>query len=980
MEAIDFNLYSRQLYAIGVEAMKKMVTSSVLISGMNGLGVEIAKNAILQGFRSVTLHDTKNTTNYDLGTNYYLTRDDIGKNRAQQCHSKLAELNNNVKVECFTGDLSDDLIKNFSVIVLVDYDLSQQLQINDYTHLNKVHFISCSSMGLVGQIFCDFGENFVVNDQDGEQLQTSIVENITNDVVPLVTCVESKPHGLTSGDLVRFTNVKGMTQINDLESIEIQYVDKFSFKLKCDTSNFGKYVGGGELTQVKQTKTMNFKSLRESIETPEFIMTDFTDFERPSKLHAMFRSLNHTNDLQTFTSEVKKLKPECQDELIEKFFLTYRGNVTPMNSIVGGTVAQEIIKACSGKFTPIYQWLYLDSFDCLPENYKELDRTQTGSRYDSQVMVFGERLQHKLAGMKYFIVGSGAIGCELLKNFSMIGLGLKAHGGKMIITDMDTIEKSNLSRQFLFRNSDIGKPKSVSAADAIKKMNPDVNVEARLDKMGPETESVYNMQFYNDLDGVANALDNVMARRYVDSRCVTFKKSLLESGTLATKGNVQVIVPHLTESYGSSQDPPEASIPVCTIKTFPNEIAHTIQWAREQFEDIFVQKPKCAVEYLQNPNKVRTMASSEALGFIEGVKYTLNNIPRTFDDCVVFAFNQWHEYYNKQINELLVKFPHDATTTTGAPFWSGAKKCPHSETFDLNNDLHISYLVSFSNIWGNIFGIKGTTDVNYFKKFVTTIPVPHNVIDHNVKVSLTDEEEKKRREEEAKLVDIEEMIKTLPNHNHFGKVHINPQDFEKDDDTNFHIDFMTSASNMRASNYDIKQADRHTTKGIAGKIIPAIATTTAVVAGFVTLELYKLAQGFKKLESYKNMFLNLALPYFGFSEPMKMNVNKVGEKEYSMWDTFVVQGDITLQEFLDFFEETHKIELDTVTYGNFMMYGVIVNPKKKAQRLNMKIKDIIEKELNVRLDATSITLQVCMSVEDLDTEDVELPEVLYLLA
>ena len=101
---------------------------------------------------------------------------------------------------------------------------------------------------------------------------------------------------------------------------------------------------------------------------------------------------------------------------------------------------------------------------------------------------------------------------------------------------------------------------------------------------------------------------------------------------------------------------------------------------------------------------------------------------------------------------------------------------------------------------------------------------------------------------------------------------IAPVEFEKDDDTNGHIDFMTAVSNLRAANYTITGAPRHKIKIIAGKIIPAIATTTALIVGAVGIEVYKHLLG-RDVTSMRNAFVNLALPLFVFGEPSPAIVN-----------------------------------------------------------------------------------------------------------
>ena len=88
-------------------------------------------------------------------------------------------------------------------------------------------------------------------------------------------------------------------------------------------------------------------------------------------------------------------------------------------------------------------------------------------------------------------------------------------------------------------------------------MNPDVNIESHQNKICPDTENIYDHHFFNSIDGVANALDNINARLYVDSQCIFHDKPLFESGTLGTKGNTQVVIPRQSQNYGATADPNE---------------------------------------------------------------------------------------------------------------------------------------------------------------------------------------------------------------------------------------------------------------------------------------------------------------------------------------------------------------------------------------------------------------------------------------
>ena len=388
-----------------------------------------------------------------------------------------------------------------------------------------------------------------------------------------------------------------MTQLNNIEPRKVVVTGPFTFKIG-DTSTFSSYQSGGYFKQVKVGKVLNFKNMRESLAEPNCLISDFAKLDRPLQLHLCFQALDkfssthgrlpaprNESDAVKFLEIVKNLnhsKIDLTESLIQEFAFQAQGDLPPMNAVIGGFVAQEVLKSCSGKFMPLEQYLYFDSLESLPKNSNLSEALCTprngNSRYDRQIAVYGSEFHSKIANSRQFLVGAGAISCEMLKNWAMMGLGTGTNG-YIKVTDFDTIEKSNLNRQFLFRSKDVGKLKSECASVAVQQMNGDLTgkIHHFCDRAGPETENVFNEDFWENLTGVTNALDNVQARQYIDRRCVFFSKPLLESGTLGTKANVQVVSPHLTESYSSSNDPPEKTTPMCTLHNFPNQIEHTIQ-------------------------------------------------------------------------------------------------------------------------------------------------------------------------------------------------------------------------------------------------------------------------------------------------------------------------------------------------------------------------------------------------------------------
>ncbi|XP_052414184.1 ubiquitin-like modifier-activating enzyme 1 [Carassius gibelio] len=1010
---IDEGLYSRQLYVIDHDAMRRMGKADVLIAGMRGLGVEIAKNVILAGVRSVTIQDEGVVEWRDLSSQFYLKEADLGQNRALCSEKQLSSLNVYVRVSSWTNKLDEDFLSKFQVVVLTNSPLEEQLRMGAFCHSNNIKFIVADTRGLCGQLFCDFGKSFEVIDTNGETPVSAMIAHISKGNPGIVTCTDEESHEFTDGMFVNFSEIQGMTELNSYGPIEIKVRDSYSFSI-CDTSNFSEYVKGGVATEVKQPEILSFKPLNEAlnelIRDPGLVeMTDYGKIQRHLSLHLGFQALHRFTqkysraphprsqaDAEVLVTITKELCTDAtfgdlDEDAVRQLSFVASGDLAPVSAFIGGLAAQEVVKACSGKFTPLRQWLYFDALECLPqENDGVLSEDACAprdSRYDGQIAVFGSAFQDKLKKQNYFLVGAGAIGCELLKNFALIGLGA-GEAGKITVTDMDSIERSNLNRQFLFHSKDIGRLKSEVAAESVKEMNPYMNITAHQNRVCPETEEVYTHSFYSKLDGVAAALDNVDARVYLDQCCVRNKKPMLEGGTLGSKGHTLVVVPHLTESYGPSTSGGQKAIPICTLKNFPHRIEHTLQWARDQFEGLFKQTAENVNNFLSDTTFVDgTVARGdvEAVEILEGVYRSLGEEwPQNWADCVSWARRQWETLYNNHIKQLLHCFPRDQVTSSGLPFWMGAKRCPHPLTFDTNNTTHMDFIVAAANLYGQIYGITGSTNRSEIQTILQRVKVPEFTPKSSVKIAVTDQEmkeenEERKEEDKVKLEMLKEKLSKLHLKDQSFRMH--PQEFEKDDDSNFHMDYIVATSNLRAENYDIPTADRHKSKLIAGRIIPAIATTTAAIAGLMCLELYKLVQGHQKLTSYRNAYINLATQYFVLSQPCVPPTFTVAGQRYSIWDDFLVQGrregqkEMTLEELLKHIKENHNLSITGLYYGTAVLYSDLSD---HTDRLKLSITDLVRTATKREIPDHQQMLEIVPSFEE-DEDCQTVPPIRYLL-
>ncbi|TBU20940.1 ubiquitin-activating enzyme [Hamiltosporidium tvaerminnensis] len=464
-------------------------------------------------------------------------------------------------------------------------------------------------------------------------------------------------------------------------------------------------------------------------------------------------------------------------------------------------------------------------------------------------------------------------------------------------------------------------------------------------KEGKETESVFSDTFLTNTSLAVNALDNLEARMYVDKRCITNKIPLFESGTLGTKGNVQVVIPYKTESYSSSRDPLDKSIPFCTIRNFPHRIEHTIynfeeriisiseyikcnmlegdsmdrgnNYKGDSYKDnkqdpvnnsltlytlliiVLINKTLLILSLLITPH---ILLSSVAIG--EDIRVLVSSIPKNIYECVREDVILFNKYFYINIKTLIETFPVGHVTGEGQPFWVPPKRPPVPLIFNKDDCLHVLFVQSYCRVICSVYGIKGLESEGEGNGAGVSYKEVKNIIiewmyDKGILEGVNDKGSKVKGVNDmgSKIKGYEQHpfnhqpntlhTNTPSNNNTDNIIALHPVTLEKDNDSNGHIDFIYACANLRAHNYNTKEVSKLTVKGIAGRIIQAIATTTSVISGLCVLEMIRyVLYG----NGYKNWYFNLGLSFIGCTdvieaEKMECGMVRCDSRERGVNDT-----------------------------------------------------------------------------------------------
>ena len=379
---------------------------------------------------------------------------------------------------------------------------------------------------------------------------------------------------------------------------------------------------------------------------------------------------------------------------------------------------------------------------------------------------------------RVLVVGAGGIGCELIKTLVLSGFK------RIHLMDMDTIEVSNLNRQFLFRKSHVGQSKAEVARAAAERMaGPGAEIVAHHSNVKAPR---YDVDFFGGFDIVLNGLDNLDARRHVNRMTLAAKVPLIESGTTGYSGQVTVHVAGVTECFECQPKPTPKKFPVCTIRNTPDKPIHCIVWAKDLlFPRLFGEEREDA----KGPGPAPE-ASPEGDAAGDGRDIEIG-APREGESGLEYAARVLEEVYGEGIRTLVEIEDMWKDRAPPTPLDAGTVREGLARARDSAN-------ASAPPAPSDAHAVLGVADLVL-----------------------------------AFLSSSDRLLSACQG----GKV----LSFDKDFDLS--VDFVAAAANLRAHCYGIPIVSRFEAKGMAGNIIHAVATTNAIIAGLIVIEAQKVLMG-----------------------------------------------------------------------------------------------------------------------------------------
>jgi ubiquitin-like 1-activating enzyme E1 B len=436
--------------------------------------------------------------------------------------------------------------------------------------------------------------------------------------------------------------------------------------------------------------------------------------------------------------------------------------------------------------------------------------------------LYGPGAAAAVGSAKVLVVGAGGVGCELVKNLGCAGFA------SVTLVDLDTIDVSNLNRQFLFRRKHVGASKADIAAAAVEAMIPGFKVRGIV---GNVKDARFDVSYFRDFDVVCNALDNLEARRHVNRMCLAAGVVLIESGSTGYNGQVTVIGEG-KECYDCNPKPVAKTYAVCTIRSTPDKPVHCVVWAKHLWDLVFGADDESNVlrdldgggaggDQGDQPSH-----SSPAAANADTSRMTGSDADTTLADKIDLAPSAADEAGAEAD-------AGDASPADGIPKAKAKRvrfeQCEDPEVFAVRvcervfkDDIEDQ--IRMKSLWEKEGRVPPTTyDVAAAAKSAPVNLVTLNLLEPRVWT----------REESAAV-----FKATLVHVAQNRAPEIGSLAFDKDDADA--LAFVIAASNLRAAAYGVEMQSPFAVKGIAGNIVHAIATTNAMVAGLIVLEAIKV--------------------------------------------------------------------------------------------------------------------------------------------